>query len=120
MKINLILALKYALFLGLILIVWQISSALLWQMNYDFDNLEFKKTEIKGVVKDFILSKKQNRKAIIIEHFDKKKQVLDYKGCNFVVLRYYSNIGDSVFKERDTFRIRLKNSIRDTIVNDDL
>lgn len=115
------LALKYLLFLVFMLIIWRLSNALFRKMNYDFENLEFKKTEIRGIVKDFIYANQKRKKGVIIQSLDKPEQVITYNGgCGFVGLIYYSTIGDSIFKERDTFRIRIKNTIRDTIINDDL
>jgi hypothetical protein len=120
MNVNVKLALKYALFIGFMLLTWRVSTAITWRMNYDFENNAFKQTAIQGVVKDFILSKKKKRRAIVIEYFGKTTQVLAYEGCDFIDFKYSANIGDTVFKQASTFRIRLKSTFRDTIINEDL
>ena len=102
---------KYILFIGFMLFTWYVSTMIASKMNYDFEVNAFKKTAIQGVVKDFVLSKKKKRKAIVIEHFDKTSRVLDYNGCDFIDLLHSSNIGDTVFKQADTFRIQLKSAL---------
>jgi hypothetical protein len=123
MNFDIKLALKYALFLCLFIVVGRVSYKILWHIHGNFEEADFKKTEIKGVIKNYLYygKKQKNRRAVIVERLDKTEQVVQYRiGCGFVRLIYYSNVGDSVFKERDTFRLQLKNPIRDTIVNDDL
>lgn len=120
MHVNRQLALKYVLFIGFMLFTWRVGTAITYKMNYDFEVNMFKKAVIQGVVKDYILSKKKNRRSIVIEHFDKTKSVLDHNGCDFMDLVRSSNIGDTIFKQADTFRIHLKSPFRDTIINEDL
>ena len=120
MNVNRQLALKYILFIGFMLFTWRVSTIIASQMNYDFEVNAFKQTAIQGVIKDFVLSKKKKRMAIVIENFDKTSRVLDYNGCDFIDLLHSSNIGDTVFKQADTFRIQLKSAFRDTIINSDL
>ena len=120
MHLNRQLAWKYILFIGFMLFTWRVSTAIAWRMNYDFEDNAFKQMPIQGVVKDFVLTKRKKRKAIVIEYFDKTTHVLQYEGCDFMDFKHSANIGDSVFKQADTFRIHLKNTFRDTIINSDL
>ena len=113
-------ALKYILFAGFMYLTWRVSIAITSKMNYDFYNNQFKQMPIQGIVKDFVLTKKKNRIAIVIENLDKTDRILDYNGCDFIDFLYSSKIGDTVFKQADTFKIRLKSPFRDTIINSDL
>ncbi len=116
MNVNKQLALKYSLFIGFMLFTWRVSMAIARKLNYKFENNAFKQMPIQGVAKDFVLTKRKKRKAIVIEYFDKTTQTLQYQGCDFINFKYSAKIGDSVFKQADTFRIRLKNTFRDTII----
>ena len=121
--VNRQLALKYVLFIGFMLLTWRVSTAITSRMNYEFENNAFKQTAIQDVIREFIYfsPKRKTKRGVIIQGFNQSEQTITYGGgCGFVSLIHYSKLGDTVFKQADTFRIRLKNPLKDTIINDDL
>lgn len=117
-----------------------ITSAIIeWQVS------RFKQMPIHGIVVDTLFSfrpKSWQSERVPIESIDSLKKagrfvwkcglaiqsidnqdiiLLNFRaGCALVHTKYYATIGDTILKEKNSNLVRLKNSVRDTIINSNM